>query len=145
MFAAEMQEDPENVIGLFLGMLEPLFESNKAVSAVEASQLLLRSYLTRYGLADEETLKARPASLVAFHSAEDPYRGNLRFDRMADFAELGIGDLFNMSYDQYLRRPRHELLEMNAYAEKVKRRKNTANADALNKAEAAARQMGLPG
>lgn len=134
MFAAEFQEDPDKAIDLLLAILEPHLAKPGKISSVEAQQLLLRAYQVWCGFTNEATLTQRPASLVAFHTAEDVYKGSLREDHMEHFVELKIGDLFNVSFDQYLARPRHEVKMMREVAERYQKKKNTVEQNALEEA-----------
>lgn len=141
MFAAEFQKSPDLAIDVLLEILSPHLAKPGKVSAIEAKQILLKAYRVWCGFTDEATLTQRPASLVSFHKAEDVYLGSMREDHMRHFAELKIGEVFNVSFDQYLARPRHEVEMMRSVAEQVQKRKNTADQNALNEAQKLAEQL----
>lgn len=144
MFGAEMQRKPDEAVDVFLEVIATLLEQSGKMSSVEAQQLLQKQYLTHYGFTSEAALAARPTSLVTFHSGEDPYRGNMREDHLHHFADLKIGELFNISFFEYLQQPRHELKQMREAAEKIAKAKNTAAANSVSAAEKLAKQMGMP-
>jgi hypothetical protein len=143
MFAADMQFDPEKVIDAFVAFLQPYLETTGALSSVQAQQLMLKIYQLRFGFTTEQMLAHQPASLVKFHKAEDPYLGNTREDHLEDFADLRIGEIFNISFFDYLRQPRHELRQMRDRAQKYRQTKNNFDRDAMEKAEKKAREAGL--
>jgi hypothetical protein len=143
MFGAEFNEEPTRMVEFFIATLQPYLARPGKLSAVEASLLLHRAYLLRYGLATEAELDHNPASLCKMRDAEDPYLGTQLEEHFEHFLDLEIFEY--MTWEYYITLPRHEMQMIRRVAERRRKLKNSAADNTLKEAEALARQLGTRG
>lgn len=130
------------MIEALLEQLAPYLESEPKLTSVQAEQVLRKAYLFHYHFSDANSLAAQPASLVRFHSAEDSFRGSMMEDHAEHFADLDIGDVFRISWLEYVSLPRHEMQILRNIAEKIKKRKISSDNNSLDEAEKLLRAAG---
>lgn len=138
-FGTELLEGAHGVVETFLAMLQPLLAHQGRLSSVEASVLLQKAYLVRYGLATEEELTRNPAALVKMRHAEDTYSGTLLEDHFEHFIELEI--YLYMTWKEYMSHPRHELEMIRRVAEKTRKLKNNRDHQDVSEAERLAKLL----
>jgi hypothetical protein len=135
MFGADLFADQDHMVEKLLEIMRPLLESKPKLSPVEARMTILRSYLVWTGMFTEAQIDANPVCLVAYHPAEDSYLSNLIDDHLDHYLDFDI-ERTGLSFLEYLQLPRHRLIMVRDAAEKMKKRRNKAQSDAVEKAEA---------
>lgn len=108
----------------------------RTLDSIDAQLLLHELYDRSFEISDHRDLR-RPLSLVAMQPKEStgPYSRMMRHYRR--FAALRIGELFNISIDEFLNRPREQVEWMYRIAEDktvVEERNNAAIGRALESA-----------
>lgn len=95
--------------------------------------MLRNRYETAYGIFNhhQENIE-EPMPLIGFRQAESPeYRSSMR-SRMEKFVEYEVGKWFNMSWDEFIKHPRHEILMMLDVSRKKIEAVSKATTNALN-------------
>lgn len=99
---------------------------------------MLEEYHKSFGIANHDSFgDSRPLSMVAYFAYEDPVIGSAFEQRAEEFANLELGRIWNMSFDEFLGLPHHicDLLVEKAIP---RRKKEESDADSvlsdLNKA-----------
>lgn len=131
------------MVEFFVASLGPALAHKGRLTTVEASLLLHRAYLLRYGLATEAELDAHPASLFRMRPAEDPHVGTQLEDHFEHFLDLEIY-LF-MKWNEYISLPRHEIQMIKRVAEKRRKMKNATENKGAQDLERQLQSMGLGG
>lgn len=110
----------------------------KNLSSYEQQALLLELYETDFKIYDHENSQ-RPLALVELHPKEmvEPFT---REDRlMHRFAALKIGDMFNLSFPEFLNQPRERVEKMLRKGEEHERHEAKKNRELQNTLDAAAK------
>lgn len=91
------------------------------------TQIVLRDlYEVEFGIFNHRAhSKTRPLSSVAFHDAEDLHTGSLLEEAIRLYTQKNIGEIFKLSLDEYLNRPRDVLQMLNTIADEVMAKKTT--------------------
>lgn len=112
----------------------------KHLNSYEQQALLLELYETEFKIFDHENNQHRPLALVEMHPKEmvEPFS---REDRlMHRFAALKIGDMFNMSFNEFLNQPRERVEKMLRKGEEHERAESKKNRELQQTIDAAGRQ-----
>lgn len=92
---------------------------------VEAKLILSLLYETQYGIYDHtNTGGNRPMAGVAYHPAYDTYAESLLNDLAFRYEENGIWDVFHISFDAYINKPRIYTLQLDDQARQIKQRRD---------------------
>jgi len=92
-------------------------------------QFLDEFYETHFGICDHLN-SPNELDAVAFHPGEDFRTGFLYENYLRTFMYKGIGQKFNITFDQYLDRPRADIEMMNKIAEEMDAKKAKISGDA---------------
>ena len=97
-------------------------------------QLLIELYETKFGIHDHVNNGGGLAS-VTFHEAER-YMHNYLYEKyLSSFMYRNIGAKLNISFDDYIDRPRYDIETINRLSDKMDQEKIKANTDTLGDLE----------
>ena len=104
---------------------------------------MLHRYETDYGIYNHDADR-NPYSLalVAMHPAENPMPGCKLYERMRRFAKSKVGDVFHISFTDFIQLPTHMVLEMFQIAEDVTKANNTVTDSVVSEMEKALKGNG---
>ena len=89
--------------------------------STDVALMLRERYEEEYGIYPHDAPgEDRPLALVALQWAEDATTGSLLYERLQEFADKGVGKIFNISLDKFLELPTDTCLKMFEIASKLK-------------------------
>lgn len=97
-------------------------------------QLLIELYETKFGIRDHVNNGGGLAS-VTFNESEQYLHNYLYEKYLSSFMYRKIGEKLNISFDDYIDRPRYDIEAINKVADKLDKEKNDASGDALGELE----------
>jgi hypothetical protein len=115
----------------------------KKLTSIESQILLRELYDTNFKIANHDN-PHRPLSLVEMQVKETVSPYSREYRTYSRFAALKVGELFNISIDEFLRLPRERVEMMFQIAEERSKVEDKNNAD-INRKLAAAAQAAGPG
>lgn len=81
-------------------------------------QVLQEFYETKYGIHDHIN-QGSPLSNICFRKSERVQEGSLYEDYLRNFVHLEVGKNLNLTFDQYVDRPRFEIAAINRVLEDI--------------------------
>ena len=97
-------------------------------------QLLIELYETKYGICDHVNT-TNPLASVQFNQAEDYFSDTLYHSYLSNFVYRDLGKKLNMSFDDFISRPRYEIEAMLRIIEDVDKKKSKMNDDIMKDLE----------
>lgn len=97
-------------------------------------QVLQELYETEYGICDH-TVSSNPLSSVQFHPSEEYMKNYLYDNYLATFIYRDLGKKLNMSFDDFISRPRYEIEAMVRVISAIDEKKAKTNEDMLKSLE----------
>lgn len=97
-------------------------------------QLLIELYETTFGIHDHANTSS-PLASVRFNKAEDYFTGTNYEGYLSIFLHRELGKKLNMSFDDFINRPRYEIETMLKVSEDLDKKKLEANKAALDELE----------
>lgn len=88
-----------------------LLTSLNNLSSVDSKIVLSELYEIKYGIFRHDVIKNRPLASVAFHDAEEVIRDSLLENRMKQYNDKSIYDVFKISFLEFMELPTH-IIEM---------------------------------
>lgn len=98
--------------------------ANNKISLIEAKKLLTRIYETKFRIYDHFNPGKSPFADVLAHDFTDAVYTGLYSERAEQFAENKIYEIFGMSFDEFLNKPRHKVEILLRSAEKMLKKKS---------------------
>jgi len=103
-------------------------------------QLLIELYETTFGIHDHTTTNS-PLASVRFNEAEDYFTGTNYEGYLSTFMYRDLGKKLNMSFDDFINRPRYEIETILKVAEDLDKKKLEMNQSAVNELEKTGSKM----
>lgn len=100
-------------------------------------QVLIELYETEFGICDHLTT-ADPLASVKFHPVEQYHKDFLYDGHLSTFIYRDIGRKLNISFDEYIARPRYEIEAILRVIDHIDSKKAKANEDMLRDLEQSA-------
>ncbi len=97
-------------------------------------QVLNELYETEYGICDHTTT-SNPLSSVQFHPAEEYMQNYLYDNYLSTFIYRDLGKKLNMSFDDFISRPRYEIEAIIRVTSVIDEKKAKTNEDMLKSLE----------
>ena len=109
-------------------------KSSKIPNYIYGRQLFIELYETTFGICDHTTT-SNPLALVQFNPAENYLKDFLWDGYLSTFIMRELGKKLGMSFDDFLNRPKFEIVEMLRVVEEVDKKKNRVNEQVLKDLE----------
>jgi hypothetical protein len=131
-----------------IAKLSELINNAPKMCTTDARLLLLHRYETDYGIYNHDLsdFDSNPMALIRMHPREDSYTGSHLAERIRQYHERHVFDVIHEPLSVFLSYPRHMVMDILEYADKVMRDKTKALANegnALEQRLAEAKQAGI--
>lgn len=127
----------------FVNGFQELYEAAPKLDSTSAHLVTREKYLTDFNITTKVQLDTRPLGLVAMYDAEDPLLDSLWEERVEEFSDLGLHELFGISLIEYLDLPRYKIIMLNQIAARCKKKRHGDRSSELAKLEQQMRAAGI--
>lgn len=106
-------------------------------------QVLIEYYETRYGLYDH-LKNGKPMASVSYHEGENFRENGLYDSYLRTFLYKDVHKKLGLTFDEYLGRPRSEILSINRIIDEIDKQRNEVNKKAMDEIERPSKKKTTP-